>query len=374
MRFADSPQMNSHTPVGRGALIPRMSMPDSGSLSDLPSSSKKALNVAVAGATGRVGRLVVDALLKDGQHNVKAFIRDEAKAAEAGLEAKGAKCYHIDFSSASADEVVAACSDVDSLIWCASGFSETTGNSIDMKGMELLPTCFATSRVGEDTLPKIIMLSSASVTRPTWDAAKKERLVGVSDIPVVRLNPGGILDKKCTAEQFLRDSGVPYCIVRPTGIKFEGWPQGRPVLSQGDVAVGRTNAVDLAEVLVGVLGEPNATGKTFEMFTLAGYPASRSLDPALSELRRDTDGPLTEDAVEAAYRLLQQFLPGEEQDATKLEMGRTYEQVDSGEVAPRERGAAPTQREKAIASGVAASEGKAGKRQRLGAWVRRILG
>ena len=29
----------------------------------------------------------------------------------------------------------------------------------------------------------------------------------------------------------------------------------------------------------------------------------------------------------ASYQLMQQLLPGEAQDATKLEMGRTYEQV-----------------------------------------------
>ena len=92
------------------------------------------------------------------------------------------------------------------------------------------------------------MLSSAGVTRPAWDDAKKERLVGAADIPIIRLNPGGILDKKAEAEQVLRASGVPYCVVRPTGLKFEGWPQGRPLLSQGDVAVGRTNVLDLAGV------------------------------------------------------------------------------------------------------------------------------
>ena len=57
-------------------------------------------------------------------------------------------------------------------------------------------------------------------------------------------------------------------------------------------------------------------------------------------------------AVDAAYDLLQQCLPGEEQDATKLEMGRTYEQVDRGEVAPRESGAAPTTREADLAATV----------------------
>ena len=38
-----------------------------------------------------------------------------------------------------------------------------------------------------------------------------------------------------------------------------------------DAVHGRCNAVDLAETLVGVLGEAAAAGKTFELFTLAGH-------------------------------------------------------------------------------------------------------
>ena len=63
----------------------------------------------------------------------------------------------------------------------------------------------------------------------------------------------------------------------------------------------------------------------------------------------DADGPVPEAQVAASYQLLQQLLPGEAQDATKLEMGQTYEQVDSGEVS-RERGAAATERERALAA------------------------
>lgn len=76
-----------------------------------------------------------------------------------------------------------------------------------------------------------VMLSSAGVTRPGWPAAKKARLPGAADIPIVRLNPGGVLGLKCAAEQLLRDSGLPYCVVRPTGLNEE-WQPGRPVFSQ----------------------------------------------------------------------------------------------------------------------------------------------
>merc|ERR1719440_964867 len=152
---------------------------------------------------------------------------------------------------------------------------------------ELLPGALASTG---DT-PAVVMCSSAGVTRPAWSDAKKEALVGAADIPIIRLNPGGILGKKCEAEEALRQSGLPYAVVRPTGLKFEDWPQGRPIFSQGDVAVGRTNACDLAEILVSVLTEPEANGKTFEMFTLAGYPPAASLGPALGRLALDSAGP-----------------------------------------------------------------------------------
>jgi hypothetical protein len=192
------------------------------------------------------------------------------------------------------------------------------------------------------------MLSSAGVTRPEWSEDKKQRLEGAADIPIIRLNPADVLGKKRAAETRLRQSGLPYAIVRPTGLK-DSWPAGRPIFSQGDVAVGRSAPADVANVLVGLLDQPDAVGKTFEMLTLTGYPPARSLAPALRRLMSDKDGPLSPAAVEASYALLQQALPGEEQDATQLEMGRSYEAVDRGEVAPRERGAAPTERERKIA-------------------------
>lgn len=320
-------------------------------------SSSAAYNVAVTGATGRTGRLVVDSLLKSG-HSVTALVRDGDKAASV-LPAAVA-CRELDLATAGAEEMRTACAGADKLIWCATGFTDA-GELIDVRGMkELVPGAIAAT--GET--PAVVMLSSAGVTRPVWDDAKKARLIGCSDIPIIRLNPGGILGKKCEAEQALRESGVPYCVVRPTGLKFEGWPQGRPFLSQGDVAVGRCNAVDLAETLVGVLGEAAAAGKTFELFTLAGYPPPNSLSQTLERLSADAAGPLPEAAVDAAYDLLQQCLPGEEQDATKLEMGRTYEQVDSGEVR-RESGAPPTERELSVAGGALegmGARGSGGKR------------
>jgi len=328
--------------------------------------------IAVAGATGRTGQLVVKQLLSEG-YGVRAVVRNLSKAGDV-MPASTPKLEHIqlDFANASKDEVHTTFAGADAVIWCASGFSDA-GASLDVKAMEELPGALgAGGALGGK--PRVVMLSSAGVTRTAWPAAKQARLAGACDIPIIRLNPGGILECKAKAESLLRESGVPYCIVRPTGIKFDGsWPRGRPFLSQGDVAVGRANAEDVASTLCSVLQEPAAAGKTFEMFTLAGYPPSRAgLGPALTRLAPDKSpggADLPDDVVDATYAAMQQCLPGVEQDATKLEMGRTYEQVDRGEVA-REPGTAPTAREVELASGVAggAAEGtaeKMGKRARI---------
>ena len=330
-----------------------------------------ALNIGVLGSTGRTGQLVVQRLLEDG-HRVKAFTRDEAKAkAVLPPSVDLLSTATLDIASAPVEAMRDACTDMDRLIWCASGFTDG-GESIDVLGMRTITAAFKDGG-DADGCPRVVMLSSAGVTRPAWADDKKQRLLGASDIPIIRLNPGNILDRKAEAEALLRASDVPYCVVRPTGLKFEGWPQGRPLFSQGDVAVGRTNALDLADVLVAVCTEPAACGKTFEMFTLAGYPAPRSMDGLLRRLASDMDGPPTEAAVSATYDVLQQLLPGEEQDATKLEMGRSYEQLDSGEVAPRAQGASPTDREVALASTVAGGDGGGSKRQRIRAALGRLL-
>jgi uncharacterized protein YbjT (DUF2867 family) len=332
--------------------------------------TKKA--IAVAGASGRIGSLVVERLVQNG-HLVKALVRSSSKADGVLPSLEGIERVQVDFSTASDTEVRDALSGTDAVIWCASGFTDD-GASLDLQGMQQLPKLF--EEEDSAATPRVVMLSSAGVTRTVWSDEKKERLVGAADIPIIRLNPGGILDCKRQAEELLRQSGVPYCIVRPTGLKLDGsWPQGRPILSQGDVAVGRANGADVADVLCSVVDEPSATGKTFEMFTLQGYPPAREgLGNVLARLRSDNApaGPdLDERAVDVAYASLQQLLPGEEQDATKLEMGRTYEQVDSGDVAARERGAAPTAREVELASSVVTPTG--GKRQAVKKFLKNLL-
>jgi len=222
-----------------------------------------------------------------------------------------------------------------------------------------------------ETGGRVVMLSSAAVTRNAWSKEKQEELELVVDIPIVRLNPLGTLDSTRLAEERVRMIGADYTIVRPVGLRdTEGpknWARGRPWISQGDVAVGRANREDVASVLIEAALAPEACNKTFEMLTLAGvnYPAPvEGLGSVFERLLTDDQrktmgedmgfgsadaGTPGEAVVRAQYSLTMQMLPGEVQEPTRLEMGRTYEQLDQGKV-NREKGAAATAREVALAN------------------------
>jgi len=326
-----------------------------GAANSIPESAVNGSNtsktIAVTGATGRTGSLVVKELIDRG-YNVVAMVRDMNKA-KTCLPSSGENLKILKCDLGSEDQIISVVKQnrCDTAIWCATGFSDNPTQSffdkvaaifgvavapkksIDAVGVVALAKAFEgkTIESEEDTVPKVIMLSSAGVTRPSWTNEKKKAFEGAADIPIVRLNPFNILNIKADSEERLRQSGVPYCIFRPTGLN-DKWPVGsRPVFSQGDVAVGRINRKDVAKILVDCISLKEATGKTFEGFTIEGYPPATSISTAIGRLRLDSDGPMSMEALYATYSNMQQLLPGEKQDAAALAMGQTYEQLDKGE-------------------------------------------
>ena len=200
---------------------------------------------------------------------------------------------------------------VDQVIWCASGFSgrsqgrfkrlaflgrvirfaawKKIGKVLDQRGpmrmAQELQRCGKTGGVlckhaGTDItlrdplgnampnelLPRFIMLSSAAVTRPSWSDDRKRAFPEASSIPIVKLNPLGLLDVKLKGEMMMRQTGAPYTIVRSCGINATH-PDGAVKISTGDTAVGRVNPQDLAKILITMLDSTEATGKTFEVYT-----------------------------------------------------------------------------------------------------------
>lgn len=64
--------------------------------------------------------------------------------------------------------------------------------------------------------PALVLVSSAGTERNAVigdDAAARK-----ADIPIVQLNPAGTLNWKYKGETAVRASGLPYCVVRPTGL------------------------------------------------------------------------------------------------------------------------------------------------------------
>ena len=305
--------------------------------------------VAVAGATGRTGRYVVEELLSRGV-NVVAMVRDLDKANDVLKDLPNLQIVQCDLTQS--DQIKSHVTGCDAAIWCATGFSDAPKDtlwskikkrfgvasesqppqSIDAVGVPALAECFSSEINGDSSrYPKVVMLSSAGVTRPSWSAEQKAMFPGSADIPIVRLNPFGILDIKAESEQKLRQSGVEYCIIRPCGLN-DKWPTGsRPIFSQGDIAVGRIHRKDLAILLVDALSTPEAVGKTFEAMTLAGYPPATSIGPALEMFVLDKEGGPSIEQLAATYSAMQQLLPGENQDSSGLALGQTYEQLDKGQ-------------------------------------------
>jgi len=305
----------------------------------LPLGSK----VLVCGATGRVGRLCVNELLGQGVF-VKAVVRDEKKAANV-LPIDNKNLEIVKANIRVGTELKELCADINSAVWCATGFTDKSGRMDKLMGLLRLKfrpqstldieTLASLGRILADkdmegVLPQVVVCSSAGVTRPSWTEDQKEKYPGAADIPIVRLNPFNILGVKREGEDALRSSGCRYTVVRPTGLN-DDWPRGRPVLSQGDLAVGRISRADVAALLVSTLGEPAAVGKTFEACAVPGYPFPNSYATQLGRLAADSDVPgLSQDVLDVTYALLQQLVPGEILKPEALAMGQKYEELDAG--------------------------------------------
>jgi len=114
--------------------------------------------------------------------------------------------------------------------------------------------------------PSFVYVSSAAVERNARLETKEAR---AKDIPIVQLNPGGILNWKYKAEELIRESGLGYTIIRPCGLLPEKLAKEQPVVKlqacQGDEISGRLSRQDLAEVIVFSLNSDTLLGKTFEL-------------------------------------------------------------------------------------------------------------
>lgn len=114
---------------------------------------------------------------------------------------------------------------------------------------------------GGMTKPKFVLVSSAGVTRPGRAGINLDE-----EPPAVRLNDqlGGILTWKLKGEDSVRESGVPYTIIRPCALTEESGVQAL-IFDQGDNIKGKVSRDSIAELCVQVLEQPKACNVTFEV-------------------------------------------------------------------------------------------------------------
>lgn len=230
------------------------------------------LTVLVVGATGSIGRLVVEEALRQG-HKVRALVRNAAKA-----------------KRLLPPEVEIVVGDV--------AMAETLDPAVDGVGAIILT-------VNADNQGKAA--AEASYYGGVRDilAAIGSRSVRIALMTAIgvterlghynRVNEGH--DWKRRAERLVRASGLPYTIVRPGWFDCNAPDQQRIVMLQGDrrhAGTPEDGAIarrQIAETLVGSLTSKAALRKTFELVAENGA-AQDCLEPLLAALDADADGAL----------------------------------------------------------------------------------
>lgn len=146
--------------------------------------------IAVTGATGRTGSLVVKKLLEQDNCSIVAMVRDVDKAKTMFDDEGTDKLSIVTCDLTSEEDIGSKLSDCDALIWCATGFSQaptddiiekirrffniaiSPKNSIDLVGLSATGKFFA-KKENPSNGPQVVVCSSAGVTRPSWSEEKK---------------------------------------------------------------------------------------------------------------------------------------------------------------------------------------------------------
>lgn len=90
------------------------------------------------------------------------------------------------------------------------------------------------------------------------------------------------MDEKFKGEEALRQSGLPYTIVRPGGLKDGPSGEKKLVIKQGDKTSGSVARSDVAAVSVAALKDPAAKNVTLELTSQASLGEGETV-PSLAE-------------------------------------------------------------------------------------------
>lgn len=158
-------------------------------------------------------------------------------------------------------------------------------NETFVEGPFELPVSSIKAYINDPITPRFVHVSSAGVTRPErpgLDLSKQP--------PAVRLNKelDYILTYKLKGEDLIRESGIPYVIVRPCALTEE--PAGADLIfDQGDNITGKISREEVARMCVAALESPYACDKTFEVKSVIPFSEPFTVDPENPPSEKDYD-------------------------------------------------------------------------------------
>lgn len=244
-------------------------------------------SVLVLGANGGTGNECVSALLNKGRSCIATSRSGELKYQdmykENTLFSASAKAIDVtsieNLESAIGKETSM---NVGAVIFAASA-STKGGNAdaVDKQGVINAAKCCIANDI-----PRLVIVSSGTVTRPDSAVYKLLNLVGK-----------GIMEAKITGEDAVRDmyaipevrtKGLGYTIVRPGGLTT-GPSLGASALelNQGDNKSGRLSRADVAEICVNCLDSPYTFDVTFECYEADTAKPVESV--GISNIMKSTD-------------------------------------------------------------------------------------
>ncbi|MEM9087338.1 MAG: SDR family oxidoreductase [Cyanobacteria bacterium P01_F01_bin.53] len=202
------------------------------------------MRALVAGATGQTGKRIVERLLAKGIA-VRALVRDRAKA-EAELPNDIEIVTGDVLKPSTLESALADCQVLLSATGAAPSFDPTGPYQVDYEGNKNLVDAAKTANVDQ-----FVMVSSLCVSKLFHP-----------------LNLfWGVLYWKQQAEDYLKNSGVPYTIVRPGGLKNETNELPIVMSSADTLFEGSIPREKVARVCVEALNEDTAKNKVVEIVT-----------------------------------------------------------------------------------------------------------
>jgi uncharacterized protein YbjT (DUF2867 family) len=247
--------------------------------------NSRPMTVLVVGATGSIGRLVVEEAVTKG-HTVRALARDPVRARKLLPHAEV-----IAGDLTRSETLTAAVDGVNAIVFThgSDGGGKAAAERVDYGGVRNVLAALG----GRPA--RIALMTAIGVTNREGDYNRQTEAH----------------DWKRRGERLVRASGLPYTIVRPGWFDYNRPDEHRLVLLQGD----RRHAGDssdgviarrqIAEVLVASLTSDEALRKTFELVATKGA-AQHDLDALCAPLDADPVG-----ALDAVHDVANMPLTGE---------------------------------------------------------------